>query len=46
MVFLLGAGIASYGSLGVPVAVVACAFLLGLLLLPLAVETRGHVLPS
>jgi MFS family permease len=46
MVFLLGAGIASYGSLGVPVAVVACAFVFGLLLLPKARETRGQVLPA
>ena len=46
MVFLLGAGIASYGSLGVPVAVVALAFVFGLLMLPKARETRGQVLPA
>jgi MFS family permease len=46
MVFLLGAGIARYGSLGVPVAVVALAFVFGLLLLPKARETRGQVLPA
>jgi MFS family permease len=46
MVFLVGAGIASYGSLGIPVAVTATAFLLGLILLPLAVETLGKPLPA
>jgi len=46
MVFLVGAGISSYGSLGVPVAVTAIAFVFGLLLLPLAEETRGKSLPS
>jgi MFS family permease len=46
MVFLLGAGIARYGSLGVPVAVVALAFVFGLLILPKARETRGQVLPA
>jgi hypothetical protein len=46
MVFILGAGIASYGSLGVPVAVVALSFVLGLVLLPFAKETKGQVLPA
>ena len=46
MVFILGNGIASYGSLGVPVAWTALAFVLGLLILPFAVETRGQELPS
>jgi MFS family permease len=46
MVFLLANGIRSYGSLGMPVAVTAVAFLLGLLLLPLAEETRGKKLPA
>ncbi|MBI3047305.1 MAG: MFS transporter [Acidobacteria bacterium] len=46
MVFLLGAGIASYGSLGVPVAVVAMAFVFGLVLLPFARETKGQPLPA
>ncbi len=46
MVFILGRGIASYGSLGVPVAVVACVFVLGLVLLPFARETRGQILPA
>ena len=46
MVFLVGAGIARYGSLGVPVAITALAFVFGLLLLPLAEETRGKPLPA
>jgi MFS family permease len=46
MVFLVGAAIQSYGSLGVPVAVTAVVFVLGLLLLPFAVETRGKALPT
>jgi hypothetical protein len=46
MVFLVGEGISSYGSLGIPVAVTATAFLLGLMLLPLAVETLGKPLPA
>jgi len=46
MVFILGAGIAAYGSLGVPVAWTSLAFLLGLLVLPFAVETRGQALPT
>jgi MFS family permease len=46
MVFLVGAGIRSYGSLGVPVAVTAVAFVFGLMLLPLTEETRGRSLPA
>ena len=46
MVFLVGAAIQSYGSLGVPVAVTAAVFVLGLVLLPFAVETRGQSLPA
>jgi MFS family permease len=46
MVFLVGSAIQSYGSLGVPVAVTALAFLIGLVLLPFAVETRGRPLPT
>jgi MFS family permease len=45
MVFILGWGISSYGSLGVPVAVTAIAFVLGLLALPFAPETKGKPLP-
>ncbi len=43
--FLVGIGIDRYGSLGVPVALTAIPFVLGLLLLPLAIETRGKPLP-
>jgi len=46
MVFLVGAGIGRYGSLGVPVAVTAVAFVVGLLVLPAALETRGKPLPE
>jgi hypothetical protein len=46
MVFLVGGAIRSYGSLGVPVAVTAAAFLIGLILLPFAEETRGKALPT
>lgn len=46
MVFLVGGGIASYGSLGVPVALTAIAFVLGLLAIPAALETRGKPLPA
>jgi MFS family permease len=46
LVFILGTAIASYGSLGVPVAFVASTFVFGLLLLPFARETRGQPLPA
>jgi len=46
MVFLVGAAIQRYGSLGVPVAITAVVFLIGIALLPLAVETRGSALPG
>ena len=46
MVFLVGAGIQRYGSLGVPVAITALAFVIGLLVLPAAKETRGEQLPA
>ena len=46
MVFLVGSGIQSYGSLGIPVAVTAIAFVFGLMLVPLAEETRGRSLPA
>jgi len=46
LVFVLGSAIASYGSLGVPVAFVACTFIFGLMLLPFARETRGQTLPA
>jgi MFS family permease len=44
--FLVGAGIRHYGSLGVPVAVTALAFALGLCLVPFGAETRGQNLPA
>ena len=43
--FALAAGVAHMGTLGVPVALTAVAFAFGLLVIPLAVETRGEVLP-
>jgi MFS family permease len=46
MVFLVGAGIQRYGSLGVPVAITAAAFLIGLAILPFAEETKGKALPA
>jgi MFS family permease len=46
MVFLVGTAIQRYGSLGIPVAATASVFVLGLLLLPLAEETRGRPLPT
>ena len=46
MVFLVGAGIQRYGSLGVPVALTAAAFIIGLLVLPAAKETKGEPLPA
>ena len=44
--FLVGAGVARMHTIGVPVALTSVAFLIGLLLLPLATETRGHPLPA
>jgi MFS family permease len=44
--FLVGAGVARYGSLGVPVATTALAFVVGLAVLPLGKETRGEPLPE
>jgi len=46
MVFLVAEGVRSYGTLGTPVALTAIAFVVGLLLLPLAEETRGRPLPA
>ncbi len=43
--FLIGAGVHSYGSVGLPVATTAVAFILGMFLLPWSVETRGEPLP-
>ena len=44
--FLIGAGVHSYGSVGMPVAATAIAFVLGIFLLPLSLETRGEQLPG
>ncbi len=43
--FIVGAGVAKYGSIGVPVAWTALAFIAGLLLLPLGEETKDKPLP-
>lgn len=44
--FGLGALVAGMGTIGTPVALTASAFVLGLLILPFAVETRGETLPA
>jgi len=44
--FLLAAAVHAYGSVGMPVAATASAFLLGLLLVPFTLETRGQKLPA
>jgi MFS family permease len=44
--FLLGSMIHSYGSLGIPVATTALAFVVGLLVIPFAMETKGLRLPE
>jgi MFS family permease len=44
--FALAAGVARMGTLGTPVALTAVTFLLGLGLIPLAIETRGKALPE
>jgi MFS family permease len=44
--FLVGAGVAHYGSIGYPVALTALAFIPGILLLPFGFETRGRGLPG
>ena len=44
--FLLGAMVLRMGSLGTPVALTAIAFALGILVIPLAIETTGQQLPS
>jgi MFS family permease len=43
--FLVGAGVAHFGTVGTPVALTSIAFVIGLLLLPLGEETRGKPLP-
>src|SRR3954470_11761993 len=44
--FLVGAGVAHYGTIGTPVALTSIAFVIGLLLLPVGEETRGKPLPA
>jgi MFS family permease len=44
--FLLAAAIHWYGSIGAPIAWTAAAFVLGVLILPFAVETRHQTLPQ
>ena len=44
--FLLGWLVARTGTLGIPVACTAIAFVLGLALLPMSLETRGRPLPE
>ena len=44
--FLVGAGVAHYGTIGKPVAMTAAAFVLGLALVPWGVETKGKPLPE
>jgi MFS family permease len=44
--FALAAGVQSMGTLGTPVALTAVAFALGLLVIPMAVETKGKRLPA
>jgi MFS family permease len=44
--FLVGAGVAHYGTIGTPVALTSVAFVIGLLLLPFGEETRGRLLPA
>lgn len=44
--FLVGSGVAHYGSIGYPVALTALAFIPGILLLPFGFETRGRPLPE
>ena len=44
--FLVGAGVTYYQTIGTPVALTSIAFLIGLLLLPFGVETKGQPLPD
>jgi MFS family permease len=44
--FLIGSAVHGYGSIGMPVAGTALAFILGLGVLPFCLETRGQTLPA
>ncbi len=44
--FLVGAGVARFHTVGIPVATTSIAFLIGLVLLPLGIETKGKPLPK
>lgn len=44
--FLVGWGVSAMGTIGTPVAFTAIAFLIGLALLPLSIETKGQGLPE
>ncbi len=44
--FLVGAGVAHFHTIGMPVALTSIAFIGGLLLLPFAEETKGKPLPA
>ena len=44
--FLLGAVVLRMGTLGIPVALTAIAFGVGILIIPLAIETTGQALPE
>lgn len=44
--FILAASVASMGTLGIPVALTAVAFAIGLIVIPFAPETRGQTLPD
>jgi MFS family permease len=46
LTYLVGSGIRHFQTLGTPVALTAVAFAVGLLLLPLGVETKGKPLPA
>jgi len=44
--FLVGAGVSHFNTLGIPVALTSIAFLIGIVLLPLGIETTGKPLPN
>jgi hypothetical protein len=44
--FLIGAAVLRMATLGIPIACTAIAFLLGLLIIPFAPETKGQTLPK